>query len=401
MEKKNKRINCIPVVIVIIMPLMLFLIETIMPDRENSVLESKSLMTSPFKDVHIEDYINGNIFENAEKYVSEQLPVRDEMVQLYTDMNVCLGRKKMNGVVYTNEGYYIQPKEEIDSFTIEQYANKTILLKDALQAKGIPFVTVVGATKESILGEESFPIGIVNNDASELNSLKYCSYLEQAQVENFSLFADMEALYESGEFPFYYTDHHWNYLGAYAGYARIADYFYENKLIGEPHLESDSFVIYTDSHLFFGSRLRVFGGTLFQNSQAETIMQYLPKGEMFSIESDKFDERSGTSEVFMFPDRYQDNQKYRNYYNDILWGYDVNPVLTNYELQNGPVLLLLGDSYSQSLSPMLMAHFSKIYLIDVRAYEESISELAEEVDADVVMLFISNVADDRFSNLNP
>ena len=65
----------------------------------------------------------------------------------------------------------------------------------------------------------------------------------------------------------------------------------------------------------------------------------------------------------------------------------------------GPKLLLVRDSYSDSLVPFLTAHFSEIHLIDLRYYKLSAAEYIQEhgIDAAVVLYSVPSFVTD--SNL--
>ncbi len=64
-----------------------------------------------------------------------------------------------------------------------------------------------------------------------------------------------------------------------------------------------------------------------------------------------------------------------------------------------PKLLLIRDSYSDSLTPFLTAHFSEIHLIDLRYYKLSVGDYIKEhgIDTAVVLYSVPNFVSD--SNL--
>ena len=63
---------------------------------------------------------------------------------------------------------------------------------------------------------------------------------------------------------------------------------------------------------------------------------------------------------------------------------------------DGPKILILRDSYTDSLVPFLTQHFSEIHLIDLRYYRYSIPQYIKDNDIDmaVVLYSVSNFVTD-------
>ena len=59
-------------------------------------------------------------------------------------------------------------------------------------------------------------------------------------------------------------------------------------------------------------------------------------------------------------------------------------------------MLLIRDSYTDSLAPFLTAHYSEIHLIDLRYYRYSIPQYIKDNDIDmaVVLYSVSNFVTD-------
>ena len=58
-------------------------------------------------------------------------------------------------------------------------------------------------------------------------------------------------------------------------------------------------------------------------------------------------------------------------------------------LRKLPSLLIVRDSYTDSLLPFLLAHYSEIHLLDLRYYRDSVSRYAEENGIDTVLVLYS------------
>ena len=70
----------------------------------------------------------------------------------------------------------------------------------------------------------------------------------------------------------------------------------------------------------------------------------------------------------------------------------LNPAITD-----GSKLLLIRDSYSDSLAPFLAQRFSEVHLVDLRYYHTSVADyMAEQgIDTAVVLYSVSNFITDR------
>ena len=77
---------------------------------------------------------------------------------------------------------------------------------------------------------------------------------------------------------------------------------------------------------------------------------------------------------------------------------DGNHALTTIENQNAPkgTIVLVKDSFSHSLAPFLAENYSKVIMVDMRYYKQSVSEIVkQERPEQVVVLYgIDNLATD-------
>jgi hypothetical protein len=73
------------------------------------------------------------------------------------------------------------------------------------------------------------------------------------------------------------------------------------------------------------------------------------------------------------------------------------PVCVIQTQSDGPRLLLIRDSFSDSLAPYLTAHFSQIHLIDLRYYKASLPDYIRdnEIDQALVLYSVANFVSDN------
>ncbi len=69
----------------------------------------------------------------------------------------------------------------------------------------------------------------------------------------------------------------------------------------------------------------------------------------------------------------------------------------NSDVENGKTLVVLKDSFANSLIPFLTNHYKTIYVIDTRYYNGSIIEYIKDSEADEVLLLynIKNLVSEK------
>ena len=186
------------------------------------------------------------------------------------------------------------------------------------------------------------------------------------------------------EYIYYKTDHHWTSLGAYYGYEALGDYLGFKAVEIEQFnkdLVSDRFLgsMYRKVNVFKGSPDRIFKYYL----DEDVLDQLIVNNE--SIRDSLYDES--------FLDK---NDKYSYFL-----GGDYGLVEINTKINNGRSLLLIKDSFSNSMVPFLSQHYQTIYMIDARYFGKSITEFIEERDIeDILMAYsLSNIVGSKALNV--
>ena len=181
------------------------------------------------------------------------------------------------------------------------------------------------------------------------------------------------------DYPLYYRlDHHWTSYGAYYAYL---EYCRLNQIEPIPINEFDIKEV-TDS----------FYGTLYS------------KTNDYSLKPDsihRFDVKDSSYTVFYVQEKETSNSLYEDSYLEKKdkYSYFLNnnhPLIqiTNNQLKNGKELVIIKDSYANSIVPFLINHYEKIHVIDPRFYKLSISSYIEENKIkDVLFLYNMNTID--------
>ena len=105
--------------------------------------------------------------------------------------------------------------------------------------------------------------------------------------------------------------------------------------------------------------------------------------------------RTGSPEPAALYDR--SYLEHKDKYSSFLGGNQPLCVLENPAITDGSKLLLIRDSYSDSLAPFLAQRFSEVHLVDLRYYHTSVADyMAEQgIDTTVVLYSVSNFLADR------
>ncbi|MFR4562230.1 MAG: DHHW family protein [Flavonifractor plautii] len=174
---------------------------------------------------------------------------------------------------------------------------------------------------------------------------------------------------------YYRTDHHWTSLGAYYGYTALMDAM---GLEAEP-LDQSGKTTVSDS----------FYGTLFSRSGVrwvapDQIDRYI-SGD--GVEVTSYPEGSPV-EGSLYVDRFLQE---KDQYSSFLGGNQPLCVIRT-EHTDAPRVLVIRDSYTDSLAPFLTQNFSEIHLFDPRMNLTSVKGYVEEnqIDSVVVLYSIAN-----------
>lgn len=342
----------------------------ILPDRERSDVENRTL--AQFPAFSWEGLKDGSFTRGVEEYFADQFPLRDQWTGLKARTEQVLGKREFNGVYLCGSALI----------------SKVDPPKDGLEEKNLSYVS-------RLAGKADCPVylGLIPS-AAEIHrdrlpqgaeSWDQAAFIAQAAelegVEPVDFLTPLTA--HSEESIFYRTDHHWTTLGAYYGYAALM----ESLGRGEEVLERETFEPWIEYHA------DEFQGTLYSQSGVhwlppDTIELWVPD-EGFEVTS----WRDGSPKWAALYDlnKLQTKDKYSAF----LGGNQPLCVIRNPE--GTGKLLVIRDSYADSLAPFMAQHFEEVHLLDPRYYRYSAARYAEEngLDAIAVVYSVPNFITDR------
>ena len=129
MNKRTLRGTC---VIFLAFIALFFVLNLVMPDRDFSQQENRSLQTAP--KFTFESLFSGEFMSDFESYCSDQFVMRDRWISMKARMELLLGKSENNGVFLCDEERLLEPftapvQSDLDSriYAINALADNTKL----------------------------------------------------------------------------------------------------------------------------------------------------------------------------------------------------------------------------------------------------------------------------------
>lgn len=346
----------------------MLVVSTVLPDKTFSELENRELSKVP--KLSLDAVTEGKFMSEAEEYTSDHIVGRDLWVSVKSWCERLTGKQENNGVYFGQQDTLINRVETPDMAQLEQnmeYVDRLVSNLDIPVHFGL-----IPSSAE--IWRDRLPEGAPTADEKAIIDRLY----GLTRAKTLDLYGTLSA--HAGEDIYYRTDHHWTSLGAYYGYTALVD------ALGMEPVALESLTPTTVSE--------DFNGTIFSSSgvrwvEPDSIQTYIPDEGLkvtFYPEGAPVEGSLYVEEKLAVKDKY-------SYF---LGG--VQPLCT-IQTQNAdaPKLLLIRDSYSDSLAPFLTRNFSEIHLWDLRFNLNSIQQYVQEheIDQVVVLYSISNFLSDK------
>ncbi len=340
-------------------------------DKVFSESENRRLEQAP--KFSMSQIVDGRFTSNYEKYISDQFPFRDFWIGVKSTSERLLGKRENNEVYLSRDGYLMEKFKKPDMEVISSKIHDINLLGQNLLDIDKYFMLVPNSVK---ILEDKLPYYAPNGD-----ELVYINKIRDS-IHNSINFIDIyDVLYaHRDEYIFYKTDHHWTTRGAYLAYKSLMD------CMDIPSHNEDYFDIKRVADDFYGS---LYSKSGFRNIKPDTIELYIPK-ENEELRVEYVDEKRVVDSIYNL-----ENLKKKDKYTVFLDGnYPLIKIKTNINTKDR--LLIIKDSYANSMVPFLTGHFHEIYIVDPRYYDKDIDELMR--DREINKLLILYNAKTFFSN---
>lgn len=374
-DNRSKIGKYIPAVVFLIFIYGMALWFLFSPKTDYSSSEKRYLQKFP--DTNVEKVLSGEFGSEFETFFADQFPQRNTWVGLNAYTALAEGNNGASGVYNCKNGYLINKPVSTDN-NLDKNVGAVVDFAKTIDAP----TTVMLVPSTGYIADDVLPtFHDKYNDDEDIS--KISSTLSKEKIGFVDLRERFKSEYKNGSQLYYKTDHHWTTKGAYTGYQELC------KVLGitpidDSTLKKDS---YPD---FYGTTYSSSGFWLTPPDNIEIWSN--PKNSDKNI-SVKITEGANvkTSGSMYFTDHLKEDDKYPVFID----GNHALTEITNTNAKNGTILLIK-DSFSHSLAPFLAENYSKVVLVDLRYYKESVSQLVSAYNPEqvVVLYGIDNLATD-------
>ncbi|NMA50367.1 MAG: hypothetical protein GX951_00755 [Mollicutes bacterium] len=316
-----------------------------------SLIISKKALFSEEENRYLEKFSVKKINE----YITDHFPFRNKFIALKNKTQKKIGKTYINDI-YLGKDEYLIP-----SFN-DNY-NKHYLI-NALNnfSNKYPITELMIVPDSTLINNDKL---IRYNGADQEKEIKYL--YQKVKTKNINLINYF--LEENKNNQLYYkTDHHWTTKGAYKAYV----FYCKEKNI--PFYKEEDFNIKEVSNDFLGtSSSKVYG-----LANKESIYIY-DTNNKFNVEYVL--EKKITESLY--------NLDYLNKKDKYALFLDNNHALikiTNESINTDNNILIIKNSYANAFIPFIANHYKEIYVIDMRYYNNMVSDFVEENKIDNILI---------------
>ncbi len=338
--------------------------------------ENRKLSVKP--EFSFSSFMSGDYVKDYESYISDQFMGRSFFVGLKSNLDTLEGKDEKNGVFIGESNQLLQDFQRRPEEETQEKLGAINEFIGSYEGINTTFMLVPTATK---VLEEKLPRYAPVDDEE-----KYIEEIGAGLNENIRFVNPYEALKSrNDEYLYYRTDHHWTTKGAYVAYTELC-----KALEIEPKLEEE-FVIEQVADDFYGSLSSKIGS---EKGKADSIEVYFPK-ENGEVVVNYMEEQRRT------PSLYNSKSLEKKDKYEVFTG--GNHPHINIKSMGDPSkkLLVVKDSYANSMLPFLTSHYGEIDVIDLRYYMDNLKELVDSKNiTDILFLYNVNTFNEDDSILN-
>lgn len=336
----------------------------ILPDQSFSPNENRMLKTLPTPSFGTSgNFFSGDFMKDFESYVNDQFPLRDGWIGLKAQAEKRSGKKENNGVYFGTDGRFLLADYPApDPAQVKKNLGYVSTLGEKLEIP-VYFSLIPGKTH---VYQDFLPAGAPVGDQGEILA-------QAAQTPNVQWIPLEGSQYGSWDrtLNYYATDHHWTTRGAYLGYRALMDG------MGLEGVEPEAFTPVTQE--FYGTTWSKAGAYWYEPDQMEIAVS-----EDQVTVTNYFDTTPKEGRLYVY-EKLEQKDKYPFF----LGGNQPLCVVESEKPGAEGNLLILRDSFSDSLAPFLTQNFAQIHLMDLRYYKASVAQYVKEHHIDQVLVLYS------------
>ncbi len=340
--------------------------EALSHQRTYSPVEKRELQTRP--EISITKVLDGRFQRKYESYLRDQFPGRDHWVSFQTDMELFMGKNEIHNV-YIGKNHYLLEHYTEKEFDPQQISkNLQALEKFVGKAKQNADVHVMMVPTKSWVLREKLPAF-----APHYKEQKFYDALQQKLGKEDVLISVETVLDAHKEEEIYYrTDHHWTTLGAWYAYEQ-----YTKAVGGDLQRAQGKKKFRCISKDFYGTTYAKINYA----RQADKIEIYEPADKL-RVVYNMGEKKTKTLYDVSF-------LKTADQYSVFTGGNQAVLEITG-GIKNGKTLLLIKDSFANSILPFLAEDYEKLVVVDLRQLNVSGDRLLEMFSpTDILILYNS------------
>ena len=334
--------------------------------RTYSPVEKRELQTRP--EISITKVLDGRFQKKYESYLRDQFPGRDHWVSFQTDMELFMGKNEIHNV-YIGKNHYLLEHYTEKEFDPQQISkNLQALEKFVGKAKQNADVHVMMVPTKSWILREKLPAF-----APHYKEQRFYDALQQ-KLEKEDVLISVEPVLDAHkeEEIYYRTDHHWTTLGAWYAYEQ-----YTKAVGGDLQRAQGKKKFRCISKDFYGTTYAKINYA----RQADKIEIYEPADKL-RVVYNMGEKKTKTLYDVSF-------LKTADQYSVFTGGNQAVLEITG-GIKNGKTLLLIKDSFANSILPFLAEDYEKLVVVDLRQLNVSGDRLLEMFSpTDILILYNS------------
>ena len=340
--------------------------EALSHQRTYSPVEKRELQTRP--EISITKVLDGRFQKKYESYLRDQFPGRDHWVSFQTDMELFMGKNEIHNV-YIGKNHYLLEHYTEKEFDPQQISkNLQALEKFVGKTKQNADVHVIMVPTKSWVLREKLPAF-----APHYKEQRFYDALQQ-KLEKEDVLISVEPVLDAHkeEEIYYRTDHHWTTLGAWYAYEQ-----YTKAVGGDLQRAQGKKKFRCISKDFYGTTYAKINYA----RQADKIEIYEPADKL-RVVYNMGEKKTKTLYDFSF-------LKTADQYSVFTGGNQAVLEITG-GIKNGKTLLLIKDSFANSILPFLAEDYEKLVVVDLRQLNVSGDRLLEMFSpTDILILYNS------------
>lgn len=332
----------------------------------HSELQNRNLQTPPT--LTSQSLKDRSFIQDYDKFISDHLIFSNELLSLKTNIELFIGKDKVNDIYITDsmlledicESSNSKIKDNINA--INYFAN---IYKDIFQTDImlVPTATEIYSNNLPQYSTKYDQVACIDNIYNNLGNIA-------------TTLANAQLISNSAHYLYYRTDTNLTSYGSYILYTTLA------KELGYKPIAVDRFNIEYASHDFLGN---LHSRILYGDNLKDTINLYHYSGENPIQDVIKYEENGARSYSSMFFREFLDTKNQ----SDVFLGDHEAIMRVRGTNKNGKKILIFRDETANQLMQFLPLHYDEIALVDLNLLQNTIFENIDMFDYDQVLFLYS------------